>query len=162
MSRKVSIGWFRQRSGRYALKGITIQEGDQAYDSMNTFREEDARWLTKVLGAEADVELAGSKGEGRTTEGFPEWAITNGQAAVNDEAHPLEWERASATLLREQLAHMVHAIDSHNVGNGFRRLSDEANAVLLATDAGTHYTPAEARTILERREQNPKRTKGKL
>src|SRR5438105_2523438 len=136
MPRKITIGWFKQRSGSYALKGITIREDDRAYDSTSTFREEDARWLTKVLGAEADVELSGNKAGERTPEGYPEWALKTRYEANSDPIAVLEWERAGATLLRHFLSRMVEAYDTKNGSDGFHRLTNEANAALLATDAG--------------------------
>ena len=153
MVRKISIAWFKQRSGSYALKGITIREDNRAYDSMSTFRDEDARWLTKVLGAEADVELSGNKAGERTPEGYPEWALKTTQRTTSDEIAALDWERASATLLRHFLGQIVEACDASNDNDELRHLTDEAKAALLATDAGTYYTPDEARTILERRSQ---------
>ena len=48
MTRKISVSWFKQRSGWYALKGISILEDNHAYDSASTFREEDAKWVTIV------------------------------------------------------------------------------------------------------------------
>jgi hypothetical protein len=164
MLREISIGWFRQRSGSYALKGITISENDRGYDSMSTFRDEDARWLTKVLGARADVELSGNKLGERTPDGYPEWALRMGQETDNYviAAAALDWERASATLLRHLLSQIVEACDTENCSNRFQHLANEASAVLLATDAGTHYTLVEAHTILDRldrRGQKPVRTK---
>src|SRR5690242_15003706 len=107
MARKISIGWFKQRSGSYALKGITITEDNRAYDSMGTFRDEDARWLTKVLGAEADVELSGNKAGERTPEGYPEWALKTRLENSSDSAPSLDSERAGATFLRHFLSRMV-------------------------------------------------------
>jgi len=161
MTRKVSIGWFRQRSGRYALKGITISENDRAYDSASTFREEDARWLTRVLGAEADVELAGGKLGERTADGYPEWALRVGQESSTDSVPPLDCERAGATLLRHYFTRLIEAHDKGNGSGGFQELANEANAALLATDAGTHYTLVEALTVLDRRGQKAGRTTAK-
>jgi hypothetical protein len=165
MPRKVSIGWFRQNSGRYALKGITIHEQDRAYDSTSTFRDEDARWLTKVLGAEADVEFSGNGRGERIPEVTPEWAVHVGQATnvpYSDFVQPLDWERAGAALLRHFLGRMVEACDIENGGAGCQELANEARAALLATDAGTFYTLNEARTMLDRRGQKPGRTKSGL
>ncbi len=159
MPRKISIGWFKQRSGSYALKGITINEDNRAYDSTSTFRDEDARWLTKMLGATADIELSGNKAGERTPEGYPEWALKTGQEANSDPVPALDWERASATLLRHFLSRLVESSGTRNGSDGFQHLIDEANAALLSTDAGTHYTLDEARTILERRAQKPGKAK---
>src|SRR5438105_15215583 len=120
MVRKISIAWFKQRSGSYALKGITIREDNRAYDSMSTFRDEDARWLTKVLGAEADVELAGNKVGERTPDDSPEWALHMGQESTSDVVPPLEWERAGATLLRHFLSQFIEACDFENGSRGFQ------------------------------------------
>jgi hypothetical protein len=161
MPRKISIAWFKQRSGSYALKGITIREDNRAYDSMSTFRDEDARWLTMVLGAEADVVLSGNKRDERTPDGYPEWALKTRQEA-NGEAAALDSERAGAAVLRYFLCRMIEACDARNVSNGLQHLTDEANAALLATDTGTYYTLDEARTILARGGQKPgKRNNGR-
>lgn len=159
MTRKISIGWFMQRSGRYALKGVTINEDNRSYDSTSTFRDEDARWLTRMLGAEADVELASNKAGERTPEGYPEWAIKTGQETNVDVGSPLDWERASATLLRHFLVRVVEACATENGSAELQKLTEDANAALLATDAGTFYTLDEARTIIDRRGQKPGKTK---
>ena len=156
--RKVSIAWFRQRSGRYALKGITIRELDRAYDSMSTFRDEDARWLTKVLGAEADVELSGTGMGERLLDGAPEWAVRMGQEAnvpSSDFVQPLDLERAGATLLRHFLGRIIQSCDTENSRTACQELASEARTALLSTDAGTFYTLDEARTILNRQGQRP-------
>ena len=158
--RKVSIGWFKQRSGKYALKGITIRELDRAYDSASTFRDEDARWLTKVLGAEADVEIFGNGLGERLLDASPEWSLRMGQATNvpnSDFVQPLDLERAGATLLRHFLSRMVEVCDTENGRTGCQELANEARAALLSTDAGTFYTLDEARTILNRRGQKPGR-----
>jgi hypothetical protein len=159
MLRKISVGWFKQRSGSYALKGITISEDNRAYDSMSTFRDEDARWLTMVLGAEADVELSSNKAGERTPDGYPEWALKTRQENNSDPVAALDWERAGATLLRHFLSRMVEGYDTKNGSNEFYYLASEANAALLATDAGTHYTLDEAHTILDRRIQKLEKAK---
>jgi hypothetical protein len=150
MTRKVSIAWFRQNSGSYALKGITVREDERSYDSTHTFRDQDARWLTKVLGADADVELSGNISGDRTSTDYPDWAARTGQAPDNDDVLPLEAERAGAALLRDLLTQMLKACDIYK-SNGLKQLTEEATAVLLTTEAGTHYNAIEARTILERR-----------
>jgi hypothetical protein len=158
MHRKVSIAWFRQRSGSYALKGITIRELDRAYDSMSTFRDEDARWLTKVLGAEADVELFGNRMGERLLDASPEWALHMGQgtnATNRDFVQPLDRERAGATLLRHFLGRIIQACETENGGTAGQDLANEARAALLSTDAGTFYTVDEALTILNRQSQRP-------
>jgi hypothetical protein len=151
MPRKISIGWFRQKSGRYALKGVTIVENDRAYDSTSTFRDEDARWLTDVLGAEADVELASNTAGERAPEGYPEWARSTGFEPNGEVISPLVWERASATVLRHFLGQMIATYQTENGRSGFQKLRNEANAALLATDAGTYYTLEQACAILGRR-----------
>ena len=148
MPRKVSIGWFKQKSGRYALKGIAICENDCTYDSTGTFRDEDARWLTKVLGAEARVELSGSKVGERTTDGCPEWALKTGQEAQNPGVSAFDRERANATLLRHILGQIVASCYTESGSSGCRKIAVAIDATLVATDVGTYYTPEEARTIL--------------
>ena len=76
MPKTVSIGWLKQKSGNFALKGITICEGERAYDSMCTFRDEDARWLTRMLGAQPNVELSGSGMAQRSSGDYPAWALS--------------------------------------------------------------------------------------
>ena len=162
LPRKVSIGWFRQRSGRYALKGITIRELDRSYDSTSTFRDEDARWLTRVLGAEADVELSGTGMGERLLDGAPEWAIHMGQGTNgtnSDFVQPLDRERAGATLLRHFLGRIIQACDTENGGAACQDLANEARTALLSTDAGTFYTLDEALTILNRQGQRSGKVK---
>ena len=161
MARKISIGWFKQKSGKYALKGITIFEDDHAYDCMSTFRDEDAKWLTRVLGADADVELSSNKAGERTPEGFPEWALKTGQENNTSLIPPLDLERASATILRHFLSQIVEAHNSKGSNGSLQPLLEEANAALLATDAGTYYTLLEANTILQKRDQKPGRAASK-
>jgi|SRR5436190_5744591 len=164
MSRKISIGWFKQRSGSYALKGITVREGDQAYDSTNTFRDEDAKWLTGMLGAQADVELATNNVGFRTPDDYPAWALKTGEVPDSNGVPALDWERAKTTVLRHVLAQMVAVCDTDNglLDDAqfivtLQKLTREANSVLLATDAGPYYTLEEARIIIERRNQKPAR-----
>lgn len=162
MYKTVTIGWLKQRSGRYALKGITVFEGACAYDSMSTFRDEDARWLTKMLGAEPRVELSSNGTGQRMSEEYPEWAHPTAEpVAGGHDLPPLDWERASATLLRHFLGRLIEEGANINGSAGFQELAQEANAVLLATDAGTHYTLDEARTVLGRRGQQPARAKSR-
>lgn len=157
MLRKISVGWFKQRSGSYALKGITISEDNREYDSMSTFREEDARWLTMVMGAEATVELSGNKAGERTPDGYPEWALETKQGNKRDTIQSLDLERAGATLLRHFLGQMVEACanDTRYSSNGFHHLTMGANAALRATDTGACYTLSEARIILDRYSEKP-------
>jgi hypothetical protein len=155
MSKKISIGWFRQRSGRYALKGITVSEDNNAYDAMGTFREEDAKWLTRALDAHPDVELSGSRLGERIAGDYPEWANSSQPQLHADGTPPLDWERASATLLRHYLAQMIQLCDTDNGSIAPRKLTAEASALLLATDAGTYYNLEEARAIVGRRAKKP-------
>jgi len=152
MPKTISISWLKQKSGNFALKGITIYKDARAYDSMSTFRDEDARWLTKVLGAQPYVELSGSGMVQRSSDDYPGWALDREeQGADSLSSIPLDCERAGATFLRHVLDQLV---EPRNTGNGsirFRELVKEAKLVLLATDAGTHYTLDEASTVLDRR-----------
>ena len=151
MSKRISIGWFRQKSGRYALKGITVSEDNHAYDAMGTFREEDAKWLTRALDARPDVELSGSRLGERTAGDYPEWANNSQPQLHDDGTPPLDWERASATLLRHYLGQMIQACDADKDNTASQKLISEASALLLATDAGTYYNLEEARAIVGRR-----------
>jgi len=162
MSRKISIGWFKQRSGAYALKGITVREGDRAFDSTNSFRDEDAKWLTGMLGAQADVELSTNNVGFRTPDDYPAWALKTGVEPDSNGVPALDWERARAALLRHVLTRMVEACDAGNGSSDdaqsiatLQKLVREADAVLLATDAGPYYTLEEARIIVERHNQKP-------
>jgi hypothetical protein len=157
MSKRISIGWFRQKSGRYALKGITINEDNHAYDAMGTFREEDAKWLTRALDAHPDVEISGGRMGERTAGEYPEWAnANNNQPQLHgDGTPPLDWERASATLLRHYLAQMIQLCDTDDGNVASRKLTAEASALLMATDAGTYYNLEEARAIVGRRAKKP-------
>src|SRR5437660_10855389 len=120
MLRKISIGWLRQRSGSYALKGIRISEADRAYDSGSTFREEDAQWLTSILGAEADVELSSTNRGERTTDGYPDWALKSRRESTTDAVPSLDLERAGATVLRHTLSRLVDIAQSETGNNGSR------------------------------------------
>jgi hypothetical protein len=153
MPKTVSISWLKQKSGNYALKGIRIYEDARAYDSMNTFRDEDAKWLTKMLGAQPQVEVSGDIRGQQTSDDFPEWALhTAGQGPNSDDFPTLDWERASATLLRHFIGKLIeaYAADNDSASTRFQNVAEEANAALLATDAGTYYTLDEAHTVLDR------------
>jgi hypothetical protein len=153
MPKTVSIAWCKQKSGWYALKGITIHEGDQAYDSMSRFRDEDAKWLTEALGAEASIESLDNRlglGLGvreRIPQDYPEWAH-NAPQEPNSHSSVLGRERAGATLLRHALNEIIEAYGPNSSNPLQRKLVSEANAALLGTDAGTYYTPGEAHTTL--------------
>ncbi|HEY0068895.1 MAG TPA: hypothetical protein VGE04_02905 [Chloroflexia bacterium] len=154
MSRRLSIGWFRQRSGKYALKGITITEGDLSYDAASSFREEDAKWLTWILGARANIEISSSNGGSgmRSQEDYPEWARDNGLEPNVEGVTPLDRERVGAAILRYYVSQLVEACDTENSAARQKLVSD-ASAALLATEAGTHYSVEQARNILERLDQ---------
>ena len=162
MPKTVSIGWLKQSSGNYALKGITIFEDGHAYDSGSTFRDEDARWLTKMLGAQPRVELSGSGIGQRSSDDLPSWSLDmKGQGADSDSTLPLDWERAGATFLRHVLAQLI---EKGNTGQGstrFQELIEEAKSALVTTDAGTYFTLDEARTVLDRRDKQAARIKKK-
>jgi hypothetical protein len=160
MPKTVSISWLRQKSGKYALKGITILEDARAYDSMGTFREEDAQWLTKMLGAQPDVEFSGDIRGRQPSDGYPGWAVhTAGQGSDNDDFPKLDWERAGATLLRHFLGRLIEESTADNDSTRFPNVVEEANAALLATDAGTYYSLDEAHTVLDRPRLKPAKTK---
>lgn len=160
MSKTVSISWLKQRSGNFALKGITIHEGARAYDSMGTFRDEDANWLTTMLGADPRVELSGSGTGQRSSEDYPGWALEmeeQGADSAND--LPLDKERAGATILRHVLSRIIEPCSVDNATPRFKALVEEARSALAATDAGMFYTPGEVRIIFERRAQLEARIK---
>ena len=154
MPRRISIGWLKQRSGNYALKGITIRENDVAYDSTNNFRDEDARWITKTLGAEASVESSEHRGGERIPADYPEWALRS--ETEDDGVLPIDRERAGATLFRHYLATIAEACRAGS-GIDLKKLESELRDALAATDAGSYYTLSEARTIIRRR--SPKAVK---
>jgi len=163
MSRRITVGWLKQRSGWYALKGISIREDNQAYDSTSTFREEDAKWVTDVLGAEADIELANNRMGDRISTDYPEWAQDTRPDPSGDNITPLDWERAGAVLMRYYLDRMI---GEPGTGTGddspdFQKLAQEAAAVLSATTAGTHFTTEQARAIISRRTQTLAKTKSR-
>lgn len=160
MTKTVSISWLKQKSGNYALKGITIYKGARAYDSMSTFSDEDARWLTKVLGARPRVELSGSGTDQRSSDDYPGWALEmEEQGAESLGFLPLDWERAGATFLRHVLDQLIEPRHTGNGSTRFQELVKEVKSVLLATDAGTYYTLDEARTVLDRRGKQEARIK---
>ena len=150
MSKTITISWLKLNSGSYALKGIRVFENNHAYDSTTTFREEDAKWLTDALGARSDVEISGAGLSGQIGEGYPEWARHTHQEPGTEAVPPLDWERASTALLRHVLGQLVRACENDLSGTNLQQLTKEANAALLATEAGTHYTIHEARSILEK------------
>jgi hypothetical protein len=162
MPKTVSISWLKQKSGNFALKGITLYKDSRAYDSMGTFRDEDARWLTKMLCARPQVELSGRGLGQRTSDDYPGWAIDmEGQGDDKVGFLPLDWERAGATVLRHVLGKLV---DSRYTGNGstrFQELVAEAKSALLTIDAGAFYTLDEAVSVLDRRRQQAARIKRK-
>jgi len=160
MPKTVSISWLKQKSGNYALKGITIYKDARAYDSMSTFRDEDARWLTKMLGAQPHVELSGSGTSQRSSDDYPGWALDmEGQGGDSVGFLPLDWERAGATFLRQVLDQLIEPCNTDNGSTRFEELVEEAKSALLTTDAGTYYTLDEARTVLDRRGQQAARIK---
>jgi hypothetical protein len=160
MPKTVSISWLKLKSGNYALKGIAIHEAARAYDSTSTFRDEDARWLTKMLGAQPHVELSGNGVGQRTSDDYPGWALDmEGHGADSDSGLPLDWERAGATLLRHSLGRLAAACDIDHASMRFQELIEEAKAALMATEVGTYYNLDEARTVLDRRSKKPARVK---
>jgi hypothetical protein len=162
MPKTVSISWLKQKSGNYALKGITIYKDALAYDSMGTFRDEDARWLTKMLGAQPHVELSGRGMGQRSSDDYPRWALDmEGQGDDNVGFLPLDWERAGATFLRHLLDQLIEPCDTGNASTRFQEFVEAAKSALLSIDAGTYYTLDEARTVLDRRSQQAARIKKK-
>ncbi len=162
MPKTVSISWLKQKSGNYALKGITLYKDSRAYDSMGTFRDEDARWLTKMLGAQPLVELSGRGLGQRTSEDYPAWALDmEGQGDDNLGLLPLDWERAGATVLRHLLEKLIEPSDIDNASTRFEELVAEAKSALSTIDAGTYYTLDEATSVLDRRRQQAARIKKK-
>ena len=156
MTKTITISWLKQKSGNYALKGITISEDGRAYDSMSTFREADARWLTKMLGAQPRVELAGSGSGQRSSDDYPAWALDMEEHGADTGCLlPLDQERAGATLLRHVLAQLVVAGSTEHASMRFKELAEVASTALQATDAGTYYLLDEARAVLNRRGKKP-------
>jgi len=162
MSKTISISWLKQKSGNFALKGITIYKDARAYDSMGTFRDEDARWLTKMLGAQPQVELSGRGLGQRTSDDYPGWALDmEGQGDDNAGSLPLDLERAGATILRHLLDKLVEPCETGNVSARFEELVAQAKSALSTIDAGTYYTLDEATSVFDRRRQQTARTKKK-
>lgn len=157
MLRKVSIAWYKQRSGNFALKGITINEDNRSYDSNATFRDEDAEWLTGVLKAQPDVEVVQVMGNGWNT-GYPSWASNKGETSTVEEVTPIATERANTVLLRHFLSHMLEASgDTSEDGVArFRKLVHDASSFLRSTDCGTYYTVDEAIALLTKKDKKPK------
>lgn len=157
MLRKVSISWIKQRSGSYALKGITISEDDHAYDSSITFRDEDAEWVTTTLNAEAHVEVARAREDERDTARHPKWAGNKGETSIVEEVPAIAAERAGATLLRHFLKEMMDASNAGSAeGNAkLLTLARNAGAILRTTDCGTYYSVDEAIAILTKGKQKP-------
>jgi len=156
MLRKVSIGWLKQRSGSFALKGITISEGDYAFDSSNSFREQDAEWLTTTLNAQADVEFSGRKEHVQASEGYPKWASRSVQASSADAIAPISLERANATLLRHLLSEIVAASGGELDAARLEKLARDADTLLRSTDCGTYYSLDDALSILTKFDKKPR------
>jgi hypothetical protein len=139
------------------LKGITVEEGERAYDSSVNFREQDAEWVTRTLQAQADVELSGKKEFSQSSEGYPEWALNKGLVTEVEAVLPIERERANATVLR----HLLREIMKHSGSEGesdpsqLQKLFNQANAVLQSTASTTDYSLEEALAILTARDTKP-------
>jgi hypothetical protein len=162
MTKTVSISWLKQKSGNYALKGITIHDEARSFDAMSTFRDEDARWLTKMLGARPHVELSGNGMGQRSSDDYPGWALEmEGQGTDGVDSLPLDCERAGATFLRHVLAQLIEQCNTNNGSTRLQQLVEEAKFALSAVDAGTYYTPDEARTVIDRHDQQAARLKRK-
>jgi hypothetical protein len=165
MQKTITISWLKLNSGSYALKGIRIYVNNHAYDSTTTFRDEDAQWLTDVLGARSDVEFSSSNAGGyasTTPEAYPEWARRVQQEPEGEAVHPLDWERASTTLLRHVLAQLVETCENGGDAASMEQVTKEAKAALLATQTPvSHYSLHEARNIIEKPAQKLAKVKGK-
>ena len=157
MLRRVRISWFKQRSGSYALKGITVEEGERAYDSSINFREQDAEWVTSTLQAQADVELSGKKEFSQSSEGYPEWAMNRGLVTEVEAVTPIERERANASVLRHLLREIMKQVsgDGESDPAQLQKLLTQANAVLQTTATSTDYSLEEALAILTARDTKP-------
>ncbi|MDQ5825596.1 MAG: hypothetical protein M3441_15495 [Chloroflexota bacterium] len=157
MLRRVRISWFKQRSGSYALKGITIEEGERAYDSSVSFREQDAEWVTRTLQAQADVEVSGKKEFSQSNEDYPEWALNRGVVTEVEAVSPLERERANASVLRHLLREIMKQVGGNGEGDPahLQKLMAQANAVLQTTATSTDYSLEEALAILTARDTKP-------
>jgi len=166
MLRKVSINWYKQRSGSFALKGITITEDNRSYDSSTTFRDEDAEWVTASLGAEPNVELTRTRDGEFTMDGYPRWAENKRDAAVVD-IEPIALERANATLMRYFLTQIIETTRASSATGSytdedriqFLKLIHDSDALLHSTDCGTHYSVEDALDILTRSRKKPYATK---
>jgi hypothetical protein len=165
MLRKVSISWYKQRSGSYALKGITITEDDHSYDSSTTFRDADAEWVTTSLNAEADVEVARTRGQEWNKDGYPEWAERKREASLVEANTPLALERANATLIRHFLSEIIKTtnnnVDTEEGKLKLQKLIQDANTLLRTTSSGTYYTVDEALAMLSKPENKPRATKSR-
>jgi hypothetical protein len=129
---------------------------------MGTFRDEDARWLTKMLCAQPNVELSGRGLGQRSSDDYPAWALDMEEQGGDSLGFlPLDWERAGATFLRNILDQLIEQSNTDNVSTPFQELVEEAKSALLTIDAGTYYTLDEARTVLDRRSQQAARIKRK-
>src|SRR5689334_20397177 len=146
--RRITIAWFKQNSGSYALKGIRVEENGHSYDSSITFRDTDAEWVTRALGAEAEIEFPGYYGATRSPQDYPKWAHDTEPAAKQTHEELLQTERAEASLLRFRLRQLIQACESDFAGTALARQLDEARKVLLETEEGTYYEAAEAVVIL--------------
>jgi hypothetical protein len=157
MLRRVTISWFKQRSGSYALKGITVEEGERAYDSSVNFREQDAEWVTRTLQAQADVELSGKKEFSQNSEGYPEWALSRGLVTEVEVVSPIERERANASVLRHLLREIMKVVGSDTEDDRvqLQKLINQANGVLQSTASPTDYSLEEALSILTMRDTKP-------
>lgn len=158
MLRKVSIGWLKQKSGSFALKGITISEDNQSFDSSNTFREQDAEWLTTALNAQADVEFSGRREYSQTSEDYPKWAAMSRQGSGSDEVAPMALERANAALLRHLLSELAAASSEEDTAK-VQKLVRDADILLRSTDCGTYYSLDEALAVLTRSAKKPRPSK---
>jgi hypothetical protein len=163
MPKTVSISWLKQRSGSYALKGITIYKDVRVYDSTATFRDEDARWVTKMLGAQPRIELSGIGMSQRSSDDYPGWALEMEERETDGVGSPaLDRERAGATILRHSLDQLVERHITDNGDTLCNELVEGAKSALLVTNAGTYYTLEEAHSVLDRHERQAARFKKKL
>ncbi|HYO49907.1 MAG TPA: hypothetical protein VEW94_08645, partial [Chloroflexia bacterium] len=98
----------------------------------------------------------------RSSDDYPGWALDmEGQGADGVDSLPLDQERAGATFLRHVLDQLIETCNTNNGSVRLQALVEEAKSVLLAVDAGTYYTPDEARTVIDRRDQQAARLKRK-
>lgn len=158
----VTVSWLKQRSGNYALKGIRITEDQMSFDSSTSFREEDAVWVTSMLGARADVEALGASSSTPMLENTLLSARDVGLAQNNQTIVPLELERANATLLRHFLDQLIAACDPEaDATLDCKSIAESASKALQATDVGTHYTLREAHAILDTHPRKASTPKGR-